>query len=340
MCAATATLTSLAHGAGCGCKLAAADVLPIVRALPVASDERVLVGSATSDDAGVFRIDERLALVQSVDFFTPLVDDPYDFGRIAAANALSDIYAMGAKPLCALNLVAFPLEQLGPETLRAILRGGSDVAAQAGMAVVGGHSIEDSEPKYGMAVTGIVDPGDLITNAGGLPGDVLVLTKPLGTGAIVAAAKRGHANPALLLRAVATMVGLNAGAADAARQAGAHAMTDVTGFGLLGHLHNLCRESGLAAELYASELPALGGVQRILEAGHGSSGGAQRNAAWAQSFARFDEDVEEWSRQLLCDPTTSGGLLIALPASRGERLPGVEVGRLVDGPAGTIYVRR
>ncbi|MGN6373609.1 MAG: selenide, water dikinase SelD [Solirubrobacteraceae bacterium] len=339
MGAPAATLTSLAGGAGCGCKLGAAELLPIVRGLPAAGDERVLVGSATGDDAGVFRIDEQRALVQSVDFFTPLVDDPYDFGRIAAANALSDIYAMGATPLTALNLVAFPLRQLGGETLRAILRGGLDVATQAGVAILGGHSIDDAEPKYGMAVTGVVDPERVVTNAGGQPGDALVLTKPLGTGAIVAAAKRGVREPALLSRAVATMVTLNAGAAAAALQAGVHAMTDVTGFGLLGHLHNLCRESGLSAELRAADVPALGGVRELLQSGEGASGGSRRNAEWAESFASFDEEVQEWQRRLVCDPTTSGGLLVALPASGVERLPGVVVGELVEGPAGSVCVR-
>jgi len=335
----TPALTSLANGAGCGCKLAAAELLPIVRGLSVPQDERVLVGSATGDDAGVFRIDERRALVQSVDFFTPLVDDPYDFGRIAAANALSDLYAMGATPLTALNLVAFPLQRLGGETLRTILRGGLDVATQAGVAVVGGHSIEDAEPKYGMAVTGIVDPERLVTNAGGRPSDALVLTKPLGTGAIVAAAKRGMHEPALCARAVATMVTLNAGAAAAALEAGVHAMTDVTGFGLLGHLHTVCRESGLSAELRASHVPVLGGVRELLQSGEGVSGGSRRNTAWAESFASFDDDVEQWRRELLYDPTTSGGLLVALPQASVERLPGVVVGELVDGPAGAIRVR-
>lgn len=339
MSVAAPTLTSLANGAGCGCKLGAAELLPIVRALPVTSDERVLVGPATSDDAGVFQIDERRALVQTVDFFTPLVDDPYDFGRIAAANALSDVYAMGAVPLCALNLVAFPLERLGGEALRAILRGGLDVATQAGVAVVGGHSIEDAEPKYGMAVTGIVAPARMVTNSGGRPGDVLVLTKPLGTGAIVAASKHGVRNPALLARAVATMVSVNAGAAAAALEAGVHAMTDVSGFGLLGHLHNLCRASGVAAEVDAHCVPALAGVRELIEGGEGASGGARKNAGWAESFACFDERVPEWRRQLLCDPTTSGGLLAALPAQAAERMPGVAVGRLVEGPPGTISVR-
>ena len=186
-------LTSLSSGAGCGCKLAAADLLPIVRDLPAATDPRLLVGSATGDDAAVWRISDDVALVQTIDFFTPLVDDPYDFGRIAAANALSDVYAMGGRPITAMNVVAFPLEQLGGDVLAAILRGGHDVVASAGASLVGGHSIKDDEPKYGMAVTGTVRPDAIVSNAGGRPGDVLVLTKPLGVGAIVTAAKRGAA---------------------------------------------------------------------------------------------------------------------------------------------------
>jgi len=245
-------LTALASGAGCGCKLPAADLLPIVRALPPQSDGRLLVGAATSDDAAVVRVRPDLALVQTIDFFTPLVDDPYDFGRIAAANALSDVYAMGGAPLSALNVVAFPLERLGGEVLAAILRGGLAVVEEAGAVMAGGHSIDDAEPKYGLAVTGVVDPVRMLTNAGGRAGDALVLTKPLGVGAVVTARKRGGAGDdadALLGAAVDVMVALNAGAAEAAVAAGARAATDVTGFGLLGHLHHLCRESGLAAEV-------------------------------------------------------------------------------------------
>jgi selenide,water dikinase len=206
-------LTSLAGGAGCGCKLPASDLLQIVLDLPAATDPRVLVGTPTGDDAAVFALSEDLALVQTVDFFTPLVDDPYDFGRIAAANALSDVYAMGGLPITAMNVVAFPLAQLGGDVLAAILRGGFDVVTEAGASVVGGHSIRDDEPKYGMAVTGTVDPRRIVTNAGGVAGDVLVLTKPLGVGAIVTAAKRGLINPGLVAAAVSVMVALNAGSA-------------------------------------------------------------------------------------------------------------------------------
>jgi selenide,water dikinase len=334
-------LTSLASGAGCGCKLPAAALLPLLRELPVVRDERLLVGAATSDDAAVVRVRDDLALVQTIDFFTPLVDDPYDFGRIAAANALSDVYAMGGTPLSALNVVAFPLERLGGEVLAEILRGGLDVVSAAGALMVGGHSIDDAEPKYGLAVTGVVDPARMLTNAGGRVGDALVLTKPLGVGAVVSARKRGVADDALLVCAVDTMTALNDVAARAALDAGAHACTDVTGFGLLGHLHNLCRESGVAAEVDADAVPALDGVEALLSGDEpaGRSGGSARNAAWAEGFAVFEAGVPAWRRRLVVDATTSGGLLVAVPPDAAARVPGVEIGRLVDGPAGTIRVR-
>jgi len=336
--AAAPALTSLASGAGCGCKLPAADLLPIVAGLPATRDPRLLVGTPTGDDAAVFALREDLALVQTIDFFTPLVDDPYDFGRIAAANALSDVYAMGGAPVTALNVVAFPLRALGGNVLAAILRGGLDVVAGAGAAVVGGHSIADDEPKYGLAITGTVDPRRMLTNAGGRPGDVLVLTKPLGVGAIVTAAKRHAADARLVGAAVEVMVELNAAAARAALAAGAHAATDVTGFGLVGHLHHVARESGVAAELDAAAVPAIAGADALLADAVGVSGGSRRNAEWAASFTRFDERVPEATRRLVCDATTSGGLLVALDADRAASLPGAVVGRLVDGVPGTLTV--
>jgi selenide,water dikinase len=332
-------LTSLASGAGCGCKLAAADLLPVVRALDVPPDPRLLVGTATGDDAAVVRVRDDLALVQTIDFFTPLVDDPYDFGRIAAANALSDVYAMGGTPLSALNVVAFPLEQQGPAVLAAVLRGGLDVVLEAGAMLVGGHSIKDDEPKYGLAVTGTVDPARMTTNAGGRAGDLLVLTKPLGVGAIVTARKRGGADDALLARAVEVMTTLNAAACAAAVAAGVRGMTDVTGFGLLGHLHNVARESGVAAELDAAAVPAIHGVEALLADDAGVSGGSRRNAEWAAGFATFADGVPGWRRRLVTDATTSGGLLCAVAPSRADALPGEVVGRLVEGAAGTIRVR-
>jgi selenide, water dikinase len=335
----TVRLTSLSHGAGCGCKLPAAALLPIVRDLPVSGDDRLLVGSATGDDAAVFRLADDLALVQTIDFFTPLVDDPYDFGRIAAANALSDVYAMGGRPLTAMNVVAFPLDQLGGDVLREILRGGLAVVSEAGASLVGGHSIDDPEPKYGLAVTGVVDPGAMLTNAGGRVGDALVLTKPLGVGAIVTARKRGAAGDDLLAEAVDVMTALNDTASAAALAAGAHAATDVTGFGLLGHLHNLARESDLAAEVDAAAVPFIDGVDDLLADVAAVSGGSRRNGEYADDFTTYADDVPAWRRRLVTDATTSGGLLVAVDPEQAGSVPGTVVGRLVVGAAGTIVVR-
>jgi selenide, water dikinase len=331
-------LTSLSHGAGCGCKLSAAALRPIVASLPRPTDPRVLVAADTADDAGVVQLTDDLAIVQTADFFTPIVDDPYAFGRIAATNALSDVYAMGATPVSALNLVAYPLETLGPELLREILRGGADAAAAAGVAVVGGHSIDDPEPKYGMAVTGVVDPSAVLTNAGGQAADALVLTKPLGAGAVATAIKRGVAGSDLVARAIEVMTALNDRAAQQARAAGAHALTDVTGFGLLGHVHELAEASGLAAEIDAAAVPALDGVLELLETDAAVAGGSRRNRADAEGFTRFDDAVPEPRRRLLCDAMTSGGLLAAVPAARSGEVDGALVGRLVAGKAGTIAV--
>jgi selenide,water dikinase len=337
--ATTVALTSLSHGAGCGCKLPPGQLRELVRSLPLPTDPRLLVGSATGDDAAVFALRDDLALVQTVDFFTPVVDDPYDFGRIAAANALSDVYAMGGEPITALNLVAFPLEQLGEGVLRDVLAGGFEVAARAGCTIVGGHSIDDPEPKYGLAVTGTVNPARMLTNASARAGDALVLTKPLGVGAITTAAKRGRAGASAIRVATKTMVALNDAAAAQALAAGAQAATDVTGFGLLGHLHNLARESGLAAEIDAARLPALPDALALLGDGTGVSGGGRRNAIHAETFTTYAEAVGEPVRRLLADPQTSGGMLVAVAADRAAAIDGTVVGRLRDGRVGTISVR-
>ncbi len=331
-------LTSLSHGAGCGCKIPAAELHPILSELPLEAHPDLLIGSSTVDDAAVYRVADGLALVQTVDFFTPIVDDPYDFGRIAATNALSDVYAMGGRPVTALNLVAFPLQTLGREVLQEILRGGHDAVRQAGALIVGGHSIDDPEPKYGLAVTGLVIPDEAISNAGGQAGDVLVLSKPLGAGVASTAAKRDVADAQLLARATAVMCELNDAASAAARAAGAHALTDVTGFGLAGHLHELASASGLAAEVHASALPAIGGVLELLRDDPDAvlAGGTRRNRDWAESFASFAPGVPESLRWLACDAMTSGGLLAAVPAERAGEAAGVRIGRLVDGPAGAI----
>jgi selenide, water dikinase len=331
-------LTSLSHGAGCACKVPAALLAPIVQALPQPTDPDLLVGAATSDDAAVYRLREDLAIVQTADFFTPIVDDPYDFGRIAATNALSDVYAMGGRPLTALNLVAWSVGELGAEMLAEVLRGGHDVVSAAGASIVGGHTIDDPEPKYGLAVTGVVDPADVLTNAGGRAGDALVLTKPLGAGAVTTALKKGLAHDEVLARAVEVMTELNEAGAAAAQAAGAHGMTDVTGFGLLGHLHELALASGVAAEVEAAAVPAIEGVVELLADDRTLAGGSRNNRAYAEEFATFAGGVEEVRRRLVTDAMTSGGLLVALDPDRAGEVPGTVIGRLLEGEPGTISV--
>lgn len=307
-------------------------------ALPRSSDPHLLVGADGADDAAVYKVSSELAIVSTVDFFTPIVDDPYDFGRIAATNALSDIYAMGARPVMALNLVAFSLESLGAEVLSEILRGGADVAARAGASVAGGHSIDDHEPKYGMAVTGLVDPSQLVTNAGARPGDELHLTKPVGGGLATTAAKRGISDGEPLRAAIEVMTTSNAEASIAALSAGATAMTDVTGFGLLGHLHELATASGCAAEIEAELVPAIEGTLGLAAEGSAVAGGSRRNAEHAASFTTWSDSVPEARRVLLTDAMTSGGLLVATPRGTSES-PGTRIGQLREGQPGAIYVR-
>jgi selenide, water dikinase len=331
-------LTSLSHGAGCACKVPAALLAPIVQALPRAEDPDLLVGAETSDDAGVYRLREDLALVQTADFFTPIVDDPYDFGRIAATNALSDVYAMGGRPVSALNLVAWSVADLGAEMLGEVLRGGQDVISAAGAVIVGGHTIDDPEPKYGLAVTGVLDPADVITNAGGQVGDALVLTKPVGAGAVTTSLKKGLVDVEVLAGAVEVMTELNAAASQAAQAANAHAMTDVTGFGLLGHLHELTLASGLAAEVEAASVPAIEGALELLADERAVAGGSRNNRRYAEEFAVFDDRVGEVRRRLVTDAMTSGGLLVAVDPARAGDVPGWVIGRLIRGEPGTITV--
>jgi selenide, water dikinase len=332
-------LTALSHAGGCGRKVAALELLPLLESFPAQRDSRLLVGAGAHDDAAIFLLRDDLALVQTVDFFTPLVDDPYDFGRIAAANALSDVYAMGGVPLTAMNIVGFPLAELGRTVLEEILRGGAGVVAKARAVVVGGHTINDGEPKYGLAVTGVVTPARMTTNAGGQHGDRLVLSKPLGCGAIVTARKRGECSDELVKEAVRTMVELNEQAALHAVAAGVRAMTDITGFGLLGHLHNLALASGLAAEVDASAVPVIDGAAPLLESGVGVSSGTQGNLEWGAEFTEIEVTIEPWRERLLADATTSGGLLAAAPSGRAAELTGVVIGRLCAGEPGVIRVR-
>lgn len=305
--------------------------------------------AATADDAAVYRLDDDRALVATADFFTPIVDDPRDFGRIAAANALSDIYAMGARPLLALNLVAFPRSLLDRGILEAILRGGDEVAREAGVPVLGGHSIDDQEPKYGLCVVGEVHPDRLVRNSTGLDGDALVLTKPLGTGIIATAIKAGAAAEEAVAGAVAWMTTLNRRAAEAMVRHAAHAATDVTGYGLLGHLREMATASGLAATLDATAVPLLPGARELAEAGH-VPGGTKRNLDDVAPKVDWGS-TDAVTRTLLADAQTSGGLLVALPREAAEALvaelrqegggeagvPAI-VGRLEAGEAGQVSV--
>jgi selenide, water dikinase len=333
----TVKLTALSHGAGCACKLSPAELHPLLAELPRPGDPNVLVGSDTADDAAAYRVSDDLAILTTVDFFTPIVDDPYDFGRIAATNALSDIYAMGGEPLTALNLVAYSLEELGGEVLREILAGGHDAAAGAGVAIVGGHSIDDREPKYGLAVTGRVHPDRLVRNSTARAGHDLFLTKPVGGGVASTAAKRGLAPEYLLTAAIEAMTTLNHDASRQALESDLSAMTDVTGFGLLGHLHEMTLASGVAAEVDAGLVPALPGVLDLLRSAEPPiAGGTRRNREWVEPWVEFDPGVPEEREWLLCDAMTSGGLLVA--AAPGSGAPGRRIGRLVEGEAGRISV--
>lgn len=279
--------------------------------LPRQADARLLVGRETFDDAGVFVLSEDLALVQTVDFFAPIVDDPYEFGQIAAANALSDVYAMGGEALTALNIVGFPTGALPLEVLTEILRGGHDKVREAGAVLVGGHTVIDEELKYGLSVTGRADPRRLLTNAGARPGDVLVLTKPIGTGVLTTAAKGGAVDPGAYRAMIDVMRRLNAEASRAALALGARCATDVTGFGLLGHASHIARGSDVTLRIEVARVPVLAGAREAV-AGGARTGGAARNAAYLESRVSWGE-VAEPERALLVDPQTSGGLLVALP---------------------------
>ena len=337
-------LTSMARGAGCGCKLAPgllAEALARMPGLP--DDPDVLVGHAGLDDAAVYRLRDDLALVASVDFFTPMVDEPEVFGAIAATNALSDLYAMGAAPLMALAVACFPRD-VDPAVLGAVMRGGAETAASHGCPVLGGHTVDDPEPKYGLCVLGTAHPDRLLTNAAGRPGDVLVLTKPLGVGIAIAAA--GAGDDSGLADAVESMLRSNRPAAEAALAHGVRCATDVTGFGLLGHLREMAAASGLEAVIDAGRVPALPGALERAARGH-APGGAGRNRDFLAPWVDIDPAVPEPVRTLLVDPQTSGGLLLAVAPSGRDALLGAlraagagatEVGVLREGPSGHIRV--
>ena len=342
-------LTSLSPGAGCACKLPLAKLEELFSSLgrmePASGD--LLVGALEGDDAAVLRLDGDRALVLTTDFFTPIVDDPADWGKVAAVNAMSDVYAMGGHPVIAVNLAAWPGEGLPITMLAEVLRGAAEAASEAGCFVAGGHTIDDPVPKYGMAVVGMADPGRLMTIDRAKPGDRLILTKPLGTGVVTTALKRDGADDATLRAAVTSMTLLNAGASAAALAAGVRAATDVTGFGLLGHLHRMLSASGTAAEVATGRVPMLPGAEDLTSQGF-ISGGTRANLKRLSSVVSVDAGIPEETVVLLHDAQTSGGLLLSADAAVvdglledliGRGLRAAEIGRVVEGEAGRIALQ-
>jgi selenide, water dikinase len=314
-------LTSLSHGGGCGCKIAPGVLAELLKgSVPGRQYAELLVGTDTSDDAAVYRLNEGLAVVATTDFFMPIVDDPFDFGRIAATNALSDIYAMGGRPLLALAIVGMPINVLPQQTIREILRGGETVCERAGIPIAGGHSIDSVEPIYGLAVTGVVDPKKVKRNSSARSGDVLILSKPLGVGIFSAAFKKGLLEDAGYRAMVETATQLNLPGMELADLAAVHAMTDVTGFGLLGHLLEMCRGSGLAARITAAQLPLLPGVLELARSGI-ATGASARNWQSYGKEVRLAPHLDVAQKALLTDPQTSGGLLVACDP---DELPAVQ----------------
>jgi len=344
----TPRLTSLSPGAGCACKLPLAKLEQMFAAMdpvgPASGD--LLIGALEADDAAVLRLDEHRALVLTTDFFTPIVDDPEDWGRIAAANALSDVYAMGGRPLFAVNLAAWPADGLDIAVLGRVLSGGAQAAAAAGCFIAGGHTIDDPVPKYGLAVVGLADPDLLLRLDRAVPGNQLILTKAIGTGVIATAIKRGAPHAAVVRAAVDSMTLLNAGAAEAALAAGVRAATDVTGFGLLGHLHRMLAASGAAARIGATAVPLLPAAAGLAAAGY-ISGGTRANIERMRPVTRLDAAIPGELTVLLHDAQTSGGLLLAAPARttaallgdlRSRGLPAALIGEVVAGQTGHIAV--
>ena len=315
----TARLTHLAACGGCASKLSQSALADVLQGLPQYPDSRMLVGNATSDDAGVFRISEDQALVQTVDFFTPIVDDPFTFGQIAATNALSDVYAMGGRPLTALAITGMPDEALEPEVIREILRGGAEKAVEAQCSILGGHTIKNPQPIYGLACTGIVNPGCYMANAAARPGDVLVLTKPLGTGIITSGIKRGIAPESAVSRAIALMTTLNTAGAKIAEQSLSCCATEVTGFGLLGHLKSMCLASGVTARLQADAIPAIDdAVCELIEKHDCVPGGSRGNLESLEPLMAWSDAIPLAKKILMADAQTSGGLLLAIQESSLE----------------------
>ena len=343
----TKRLTEYSHGAGCACKLPPGLLGEVVANLRPVTDDRLLVGSATGDDAGVWRLDDERALVFTTDFFTPIVDDARTWGRVAAVNAVSDVYAMGGRPLIALNLVAWNVAELPAELLGEVLAGAGDVAAEAGFAIVGGHSVDDPEPKYGLAVVGEAHPDRLLTNAGLREGQALVLTKALGTGIASTAVKRGVAPAEVADAAIASMLVLNADAARVALAAGATGATDVTGFGLLGHLGRMALESGVDVAVEVAAVPVIDGVRELAAAGV-VPGGSGRNRAFVADRLVVGDGVDELSVTVLADAQTSGGLVFGVDARRADAAvaelrglghPAAVVGEVVGAGSGRLHLR-
>ncbi|BCJ86360.1 selenide, water dikinase [Effusibacillus dendaii] len=311
-------------------------------------DANLIVGLDTSDDAGVYKLSDDTAIVQTVDYFTPIVDDPYMFGAIAAANALSDVYAMGGKPLTVLNIVGFPVSKLDKKILAEILRGGADKVREAGAVIAGGHSIDDSDPKFGMAVTGIVHPDKVWTNAGARAGDRLVLTKPIGVGIVTTAIKRAKATPEAIRQVETVMATLNKAAAETAHHYTVHACTDITGFGLLGHAAEMARGACVGVEIDKNSVPMLPDAYELAKQGI-IPGGSLRNYEWLADDVQYDESIDEVTRKVLCDAVTSGGLLLSVPEAEAESLVealkknGVEtaavIGRVVADHPNKIVVK-
>lgn len=327
-------LTQFSHGGGCGCKIAPGVLTELLATMPAGlMPPDLLVGTDTADDAAVYRLNERQAIVATTDFFTPIVDDPYDFGRIAATNALSDVYAMGGTPLFALAVVGMPLDKLPPAVIGRILQGGAEVCRAAGIPVAGGHSIDVLEPIYGLVGLGVVDPVKVKTNAGARPGDVLILSKPLGIGILSAGLKKGLLSAegyAEMLRWTTT---LNRAGALLADIDAVHAVTDVTGFGLAGHLLEMCRGAGLEATVRFADLPLIAEAERLVRDGVATGASARNWASYGTSVS-LPADAPEWQRKLVTDPQTSGGLLIACAP---EAVQAVQAAiRSVQGEAGTV----
>src|SRR5690606_23665205 len=339
-------LTSLSHGGGCGCKIAPGVLAELISGIsPATPFAGLLVGTETSDDAAVYRLNDEQAVIATTDFFMPIVDDPFDFGRIAAAHALSDVYAMGGRPIFALTILGMPIDVLAASVVREILRGGESACAAAGIPIAGGHSIDSKEPIYGLAAVGVVHPRQLKRNDSARPGDTLVLGKPLGVGILSAALKKGRLGADGYRAMVDVTTRLNDVGPALAALDGVHAMTDVTGFGLLGHLLEMCRGAGLTARVAMSAVPLIEGVRALADDGF-VTGASARNWASYGDAVELDPSLDATSKALLCDPQTSGGLLVACAAdaardvvgtfSRAGFVDAAVVGRMEDGPARVI----